>query len=52
VWGGVKITPKEPKAFPATVRDAIIVTSKLGYRYLWVDQLVRSCASDGFCDLY
>jgi len=52
VWGGVGIAPKEPKEFPATIRDAITVTLKLGYRYLWVDQLVRSCASDGSCDLY
>jgi len=52
VWGGVEMTPEEPKEFPATVRDAITVTLKLGYRYLWVDQLVRSCASDEMCDLY
>ena len=52
VWGGVGITPEEPKEFPATIRDSITVTLKLGYRYLWVDQLVRSCGSDELCDLY
>ena len=52
VWGGVEITAKEPKEFPATLRDAITVTLKLGYRYLWVDQLVRSCTSDNLCELY
>jgi len=52
VWGGVVITSRKPKEFPATVRDAITVTLKLGYRYLWVDQLVCSCSSDELCDLY
>jgi len=52
VWGGVGITSREPEEFPATVRDAITVTLKLGYRYLWIDQLVRSCTSDERCDLY
>jgi hypothetical protein len=40
VWGGVKIPEKEQAGFPATIRDAITVTLELGYRYLWVDQLV------------
>jgi len=41
VWGGVKISEKEQTSFPATIRDAITVTLELGYRYLWIDQLVR-----------
>lgn len=28
-----------PEGLPATIRDAITVTTKLGYRYLWIDQL-------------
>jgi len=43
VWGGVKISEKEQAHFPTTIRDAITVTIALGYRYLWVDQIVRDC---------
>lgn len=27
-----------PKEFPCTIQDAITVTRRLGYRYLWVDE--------------
>jgi hypothetical protein len=40
VWGGTKSSGKDQDEFPATIRDAITVTIRLGYRYLWVDQYV------------
>ncbi|KAH7078130.1 heterokaryon incompatibility protein-domain-containing protein [Paraphoma chrysanthemicola] len=36
VWGGAD-TSEFPRT-PQTITDAMIVTRKLGYRYLWVDQ--------------
>lgn len=44
VWGGTQTSGKDQDDFPATIRDAITVTTRLGYRYLWVDQYVRSSA--------
>jgi hypothetical protein len=42
VWGlgsEVSENPKKlPKTLPNTIKDAIIVAKKLGYRYLWVDR--------------
>jgi hypothetical protein len=42
VWGsGSEISEnrnKLPETLPNTIKDAIIVTKKLGYRYLWVDR--------------
>ncbi|KAI1659870.1 HET-domain-containing protein [Daldinia decipiens] len=39
VWGKQKHdTSKGLRDSPATIRDAIEVTNKLGYRYLWVDR--------------
>lgn len=31
-------SPKLPSKLPKTIEDAIIVTERLGYRYLWVDR--------------
>ncbi|KAK0710550.1 heterokaryon incompatibility protein-domain-containing protein [Apiosordaria backusii] len=41
VWGGVVPAPNalETKTLPNTIEDAIVVTRKLGRRYLWVDAL-------------
>jgi len=47
VWGGVKISKNDQADFPSTIRDAITVTLEMGFKYLWVDQLVRSCLKDG-----
>jgi hypothetical protein len=40
VWGGTRASGERESSFPATICDAITVTLKLGYRYLWVDQYV------------
>jgi len=47
VWGGVKIPKNDQAEFPLTICDAITVTLEMGYKYLWVDQLVRRCLKDG-----
>lgn len=47
VWGGVKIPNNDQADFPLTISDAITVTLEMGYKYLWVDQLVRRCLKDG-----
>ncbi|KAK4171391.1 heterokaryon incompatibility protein-domain-containing protein [Triangularia setosa] len=41
VWGGVMPAPNalETNTLPNTIEDAIVVTRKLGRRYLWVDAL-------------
>lgn len=36
---------KHWERIPATIRDAIVLTSKLGYRFLWVDQVNFDCHS-------
>ena len=42
VWGsGSEVSEnlnKLPETLPNTIKDAIIVTKRLGYRYLWVDR--------------
>lgn len=40
VWGGIKSSEIGQDRFPVTICDAITVTIRLGYRYLWVDQYV------------
>jgi hypothetical protein len=43
VWGQVATndcTSESPLALPPTLEDAVVVTRKLGYRYLWVDRYV------------
>ncbi|RYN64440.1 hypothetical protein AA0117_g12464 [Alternaria alternata] len=47
VWGGTKSSGKDQDEFPATIRDAITVTIRLGYRYLWVDQYCINESSEG-----
>ena len=47
VWGASPDAKNEdfcvlPENLPATIKDAIAVTSKLGFRYLWID---RYCIS-------
>jgi len=41
VWGNSSKPAKILDQFPQTIQDAITVTSRIGYRYLWVDQIVR-----------
>lgn len=38
VWGEEKASAQETCAYPKTIRDAIIATRNLGYRWLWVDK--------------
>ncbi|PMD31096.1 HET-domain-containing protein [Hyaloscypha variabilis F] len=42
VWGHVLEKSEDPERLPTrlpdTIKDAIIVTKRLGYRYLWVDR--------------
>jgi hypothetical protein len=40
VWGAVQMTEKERGVLPATIEDSMLVTLKLGHRYLWVDKYV------------
>lgn len=41
VWGGISPQPDALRlgTLPATIEDAIVVTRRLGIRYLWVDAL-------------
>ena len=45
VWGNTIASRNAESGFPSTIRDAVIVTTELGYRYLWVDQYVCSLTS-------
>ena len=38
VWGNDSGTAQRSSAYPKTIQDAIFVTRKLGYRWLWVDK--------------
>jgi hypothetical protein len=42
VWGSTSDTPMQstmlPKVLPSTIADAITVTKKLGYDYIWIDR--------------
>lgn len=42
VWGAnakpVEYSGSLPKDLPATIEDSVVVTKKLGFRYLWIDQ--------------
>ncbi|OAG01971.1 HET-domain-containing protein, partial [Paraphaeosphaeria sporulosa] len=38
VWGEEEASAQEIHAYPKTIRDAIIATKELGYRWLWVDK--------------
>jgi hypothetical protein len=43
VWGPLATNDRisdSPLALPPTLEDAVVVTRKLGYRYLWVDRYV------------
>ena len=42
VWGKPNPEVDSSERFPQTIEDSIDVTSKLGYRYLWVDRYVSS----------
>ncbi|KAI0573910.1 HET domain-containing protein [Pyrenophora tritici-repentis] len=39
VWGSTRDPKENFDHFPPTIRDAITVTSNIGHRYLWVDQV-------------
>jgi hypothetical protein len=42
VWGKPNRKVDSSERFPQTIEDSIDVTSRLGYRYLWVDRHVSS----------
>ncbi|KAH8629633.1 hypothetical protein IG631_16890 [Alternaria alternata] len=42
VWGNPKRKVDSSERFPQTIEDSIAVTSRLGYRYLWVDRYVSN----------
>ncbi|KAH6839370.1 heterokaryon incompatibility protein-domain-containing protein [Alternaria alternata] len=44
VWGNPNRKVDSSERFPQTIEDSIAVTSRLGYRYLWVD---RYCIDQG-----
>jgi hypothetical protein len=46
VWGKPNPEVDSSERFPQTIEDSMDVTSKLGYRYLWVDRYVSSTYRD------
>jgi hypothetical protein len=45
VWGTPIPEVDNSERFPQTIEDSINVTSKLGYRYLWVDRYVSNTST-------